>query len=330
MRFIRIRKITSLLFIFSLSYILQLSAQDINEAGDSRQTAIRFNITDKDKNFIKSFRKEDVRIFEDGILQNILNLQQQSDAPLAIGLLVDVSLSQERTLSIQKTVALLFIGSVMHPVKDSMAVVSFTGKPKVGQDLTGDLTLVGKAIEQLKAVQLPANYYTEIAKGRPKPGSDLATIGSTAIWDAIYFSCEEVLAKSSTEMRRAIILITDGEDTNSQKEMKEAVEQAIKSEVAIYAIGVGDEKYGIDRRDLRAISEQTGGRAFFPKNASELSTAFMQIEKELREHYLITYFPQNKKHDGSYRKVRLEIANPDLRRQELRLSYCNRYFNKGQ
>lgn len=328
MRYLRLAKLTSCLSFLLLGFLLQVCGQEINKPEANHQTTIRLNVTDKNKNFIKALGKEDIRVFEDGTLQSLLGLQEQSEAPLAIALLVDLSLSQARTLPIQKTVAYSFIHSVMHPLKDKMAVVSFTGRAKVDQDLTDNVAQLQRAIEQLKAVELPPEYYSQVARARPKPGSDLAAIGSTAIWDAIYYSCEEVLAKSPKEKQRAIILLTDGEDTSSQKQMKEAVEQAIKSRVTIFAIGIGDEeKFGVNRGSLRSVSEETGGRAFFPKNASELHTAFTEVEKELRENYLITYVPQTKKRGHSFHKVRLEIANPDLRKQDLRLNFCNRYFD---
>jgi VWFA-related protein len=139
-----------------------------------------------------------------------------------------------------------------------------------------------------------------------------------------------VLSQTSDKTRRAIILLTDGRDTSSVKKMTESIEQAIKNDVVIYAIGIGDwDMGGIDEGSLRKVAETTGGRAFFPDDETELRAAFRQIELELRSQFLVAYSPTNKNRDGSYRKVQIEIINPDLRRQNLRLNYRQGYFARS-
>jgi len=129
--------------------------------------------------------------------------------------------------------------------------------------------------------------------------------------------------------RRAIILLTDGWDTTSRLLRSEAIDRALESETVIYAIGIGDSKQdGVNRDALRALAEHTGGRAFFPKKDTDLKTAFAEIEQELRTQYLIAYSSSNKNRDGAFRQLKIEIVNPDLRKDDLKLRYRPGYFAK--
>src|SRR5204863_8690680 len=122
---------------------------------------------------------------------------------------------------------------------------------------------------------------------------------------------------------------TDGEDTSSKMKMHDAVARAQKSDALIYAIGIGDRyTFNVDEGSLRKISEQTGGRAYFPRNERELREAFEQIQRDLREQYLVAYSPSNKSRDGSYRRIEIEIVNPELRKENLKLNYRPGYFAK--
>ena len=112
--------------------------------------------------------------------------------------------------------------------------------------------------------------------------------------------------------------------------MAEAVDSAVKADSIIYVIGIGDNYFdGVDEGSLRKISERTGGRAYFPRNEDDLRSAFAQIQDELREQYLVAYSPSNKAKDGTFRRVQLEITNPDLRKQSLRLTYRQGYFARS-
>jgi VWFA-related protein len=156
--------------------------------------------------------------------------------------------------------------------------------------------------------------------------------GTTAIWEAIALTSVRVLAPRSAgtaenQRRRAIILLTDGFDTSSRLKRSEALASAIAAEAVIYAIGIGDGKYsGVDKDALEAVAESTGGRAFFPKKDVDLKKAFGEIEQELRSQYLIAYSSSNKRRDGSFRQIRLEITNPVLQKENLKLRYRPGYF----
>ena len=173
--------------------------------------------------------------------------------------------------------------------------------------------------------------YTRVVVGGTPPisGTQQTLAGSTAIWDAIWATSNELLMDAAEHTRRAIILLTDGEDTISQVKMQEATNRALRADALIYAIGIGDRyQFGINEGALRKITEGTGGRAYFPRNERELQDAFAQIERDLRERYLIAYSSSNKLRDGSYRRVTIEIVNPALRNETLKLNYRPGYFAK--
>lgn len=160
-----------------------------------------------------------------------------------------------------------------------------------------------KALEQIEIVLPPGYVGAGIIvnnRGRSSAGNDDPRLGTTAIWDAVWATSEELFSDVKKDKRRAIILITDGVDTTSCLKADEAIKRAITAEVAIYAVGIGDDENfeGIKKSSLRKIAERTGGRAYFPRNNAELKNSFAQIEQELRSQYLVAYSPSNKNRDG--------------------------------
>lgn len=298
---------------------------------ETNLTNIFFTAADKQKHFISSLKREDVRVLEDGIPQEIFAFQPNSDLPLSLAILIDCSGSEERTLPEEKAAARSFLESVMRPSKDEAAVVSFTGEVTLEQGLTGSIARLRRAIDQVEFVP-PSGYIgggVVVGGTPPISGTQQTLAGSTAIWDAIWATSNELLTDSAEHQRRAIILLTDGQDTISQVHMQDAINRALKADALIYAIGIGDRyQFGINEGALKKLTENTGGRAYFPRNERELRDAFAQIERELREQYLIAYSSSNKMRDGSYRRVAIELVNPDLRKDNLRLNYRPGYFAK--
>lgn len=298
---------------------------------ETNLTSIFFTAADSSKRFINNLKKQDIRILEDGQPQEIFTFQQNLDLPLSIAILIDTSRSEERTLPDEKAAARAFVEAVMRPDKDEAAIVSFTGEVTLEQGFTGNLERVRRAIDRVEFIP-PSGYIGGgVVVGGTPPISDTNQMlaGSTAIWDAVWASSNELMSISADHTRRTIILLTDGEDTSSQVKMHEAIERAQKADALIYAIGIGDSyQGGVDTGKLQKITEQTGGRAYFPHNESELRSAFAQIQRDLREQYLVAYSPQNKARDGSYRRIQIEIVEPELRKQKLRLNYRPGYFAK--
>jgi VWFA-related protein len=298
---------------------------------ETNLTNVFFTAADRQKRFVSTLKREDVRVLEDGVPQEIFAFQPNSDLPLSLAILIDCSGSEERTLPEEKEAARAFLESVLRPEKDEAAIVSFTGEVTLEQGLTGNIGRLRRAIDEVRFVP-PAGYIgggVVVGGTPPISGTQQILAGSTAIWDAIWATSNELLSGAAEHTRRAMILLTDGEDTISQVKMQEAINRALKADALIYAIGIGDRyEFGINEPALKKLTEQTGGRAFFPNNERELSSAFAQIERDLRERYLIAYSSTNKMRDGSYRKVTIEIVNPDVRRENLKLNYRPGYFAK--
>lgn len=298
---------------------------------DTNLTNIFFTAADKNKRFISDLKAEDIRIFEDGQAQDIFTFQQNIDLPLSLAILIDTSASEERTLPDEKEAARAFLENIMRPQRDEAAVVSFTGETTLEQGFTGSVDRLRRAIDKVEFVP-PSGYIGGgvVVNGTP-PISDTQQMlaGSTAIWDAVWATSEELMVQSAEHTRRAIILLTDGVDTSSRMKMHDAIDRAQKSDALIYAIGIGDRySFNVNEGDLRKIAEKTGGRAYFPKHERDLRDAFTQIQRDLREQYLVAYSPTNKNRDGSYRKIEIQVINPALKQQDLKLNYRSGYFAK--
>ena len=309
---------------------ITLNSDDVVRV-ETNLTNVFFTAADKQKRFVSTLKKEDVRIFEDGVPQEVFTFQPNSDLPLSLAILIDCSGSEERTLPEEKNAARAFLESVLRPERDEAAIVSFTGEVTLEQGLTGNIARLRRAIDEVRFVP-PSGYIgggVVVGGTPPISGTRQILAGSTAIWDAIWATSNELLSASAEHTRRAMILLTDGEDTISQVKMQDAINRALKADSLIYAIGIGDRyEFGINEGALKKLTEQTGGRAFFPSNERDLATAFAQIERDLRERYLIAYSSSNKLRDGSYRKVTIEIVNPTVRRENLKLNYRPGYFAK--
>jgi Ca-activated chloride channel homolog len=295
-------------------------------------TNVLFTAVDRNKRFVTTIKKEDVRVLEDGVEQDVFTFQRETDRPLSLAILVDTSASQERTLPEEKSAAQRFVDAVIRSRRDEVAVLSFTGDATLEQGLTGNASNVRRAIDRIEFVP-PSGYIgggTVInVPGTTPPisGDNQRRAGSTAIWDAVWVTARDVLSETSDKTRRAIILLTDGVDTSSRLKMSEAIDSALKADAIIYSIGIGDDFFsGVEEDSLRQLSERTGGRAYFPRDETDLRAAFSQIQEELRSQYLLAYSPKNKAKDGTFRKVQIEVVNADLQKQKLRLTYRQGYF----
>ena len=299
---------------------------------DTNLTNIFFTAADKNKRFISDLKAEDIRVLEDGKPQEIFTFQTNIDLPLSIAILIDTSISEERTLPDEKVAARAFLENVLRPSKDEAAIVSFTGDTTLEQGFTGNLERLRRAIDRVEFIP-PSGYIGGgvVINGTPPiSGTNQSLAGSTAIWDAVWATAEELIMQSAEHTRRAIILLTDGDDTSSRMKMHDAIERAQKADSLIYTIGIGDRyTFNVDEGSLRKIAEQTGGRAYFPRHERDLRDAFAQIERDLREQYLVAYSPSNKARDGSYRRIEIQLVNPTLRQQNLKLNYRAGYFAKS-
>ena len=301
---------------------------------DTEVVNVLFTAQDKSRRLLTTLKQSDVRVLENGQPQEIVAFSRQIDLPLSLAILIDTSISQQRTLPEEKAAAMSFIEAVIRPAKDEVSVVSFTGETTLEQGMTNNITRLRRAIDRVEFVP-PSGYIGGgvVTNGGSVPGTppisggNQAASGSTAIWDAIWVTSAEVLGPAPEKTRRAIILLSDGINTFGQKKLDEAVQAAQKAEAVIYSIGIGDNFYdGVDKGALNKISERTGGRAFYPRDEAELREAFRLIQEEMRSQYLIAYEPANQKRDGSYRKINIELANPEMQKQKVKLTHREGYF----
>ena len=315
-----------------LILVLQLPgfAQDDVIRVETDVTNLPFTAMDKERRFVTTLRAEDLRVLEDGVPQKLFTFQQETDRPLAIAFLIDVSFSQEATLPNLKSAARTFVEKVIESNKDQVALIPFTGQAYLEQPLTRDLLSVYRVLQRIEV-----GYPTYMGAGRPlrgiPTGPGLAAPpdeGTTAIWEAVALTSNNVLANATGLRRRAIILLSDGLNTAGRISQKEAINRVLAAEAVVYAIGMGSERDGLDRGALKDLTQRTGGRAFFPDKKFDLNVAFAEIERELRTQYLIAYSSTNKNRDGSYRKITIELTNPELKKEKLEIRHRPGYYAK--
>lgn len=298
---------------------------------DSEVVNVLFTAQDRNRRLLTSLTTQDIKVFEDGKPQEVTAFSRQVDLPLSLAILIDVSVSQQRTLPEEKAAAMSFLETVIRPAKDEVSIVSFTGESTLEQGMTNNLARLRRAIERVQFVPPAGHIGSGVYTGTPPISGDNQQVqGSTAIWDAIWVTSDEVLGPAPERTRRAIILLSDGVNTFGKKNLDEAAQAALRSEAIIYSIGIGDNFYdGVDRGSLNKISERTGGRAYFPRDERELREAFKQIQEEMRSQYLIAYEPSNQTRDGSYRKIDIQLSNPQLQKDKIKITHRQGYFSKS-
>ena len=325
------KRILICILILCIPVLSQTADQDDVIRVDTDVTNLPFTAMDKQRRFITTLTAEDVRVFEDGVPQQLFTFQRETDRPLAIAFLVDVSISQAETLPEEKAAARLFIEKVIQSNRDQVAIIPFTGLAYLEQGMTRDLLSVYRVLQRVEVAD-PAY----LGAGRPLGGIPTGPgllappdEGTTAIYDAVALTSVNVLANAPGQRRRAIILLTDGLDTASRLMQREAIARTLAAEAVIYAIGIRGKRDGVDKDTLKDLSQRTGGRAFFPDKKLDLNAAFAEIERELRTQYLIAYSSTNKKRDGAYRKIEIEITNPALKKEKIEIRHRPGYFAKA-
>jgi Ca-activated chloride channel homolog len=258
---------------------------------------VLFTVADNKGKLITDLTREHFRVYEDNKLQDITTFTSETNLPLTIALLVDTSGSIREKLKFEQEAAIEFFYSTLRKGKDKALVISFdsgvdlltkdAGGP--GEDFTDDPEKLADAVRKIRAG------------------------GGTALYDAVYLAVLEKLAKDTNEeSRKLIILISDGDDNSSRISLTETLEVAQKSNVAIYSISTNQTAYfgssNQERGDktLRRMSDETGGRAFFPFKIEELAANFQGIGEELRSQYTLAYFSTNTRRDGGFRRIRIE------------------------
>jgi VWFA-related protein len=265
---------------------------------------------------IPNLEKANFKIYEDGKEQTIQRFSRETDLPLTLGLLIDISASQERLIEIERQAASQFFSAVIRK-KDEAFLISFGKSTDLLQDYTSSARQLSAALDDLRG-DGPG-----VMTGGPIPNTGpVPTMGSpkgTLLFDAIYLAANEKL--KSEVGRKALILITDGDDQGSTYNRKTATEAAQKSDSIIYSIYYVDRGFyarggmislgGGGEGDLKRMSDETGGHVFSVSGKHPLSEIFQEIQDELRNQYSIGYESTNPNRDGSFRKIQIKTDNSD-------------------
>jgi Ca-activated chloride channel homolog len=263
-------------------------------------------VTDRKRNLITDLEQKDFKVSENGVAQDIRFFGRETDLPLRIGLLLDTSNSIRSRLSFEQEAAIDFLSKVLRRDKDMAFLMTFDNEPEVIQDFTGDVGLLGDAIHKQRAG------------------------GGTALDDAIY-RASEILSNpplpkgAEPEVRRVIVVLSDGDDNLSERALSDAIEASIRAEAVVYAISTNTEwlaiddvtrptKYQLGEGDkvLREFADQTGGRVFFPYKVDDLAQSFLDIGTELRSQYFIAYAPTVPLSQGKYRRIEIQTGRKNL------------------
>jgi VWFA-related protein len=253
---------------------------------------VLMTVTDKKNRMVLDLTKDDFRLLEDGKPQTIRFFTRESDLPLRIGLLIDTSNSIRDRLRFEQEAAIDFLDAALRPGKDLAYVLAFDVEPQLVQDYTDNMEKLSDAIRKLQAG------------------------GVTSLYDAIYIACKDkmlIFPPPEPYLRRVMIIVSDGQDNQSEHTREEALAMAQRAEVTIYTISTN--RTGMPSRGdkvLRRLAEETGGRPFFPFEASDLAASFQEIARELRSQYSLAYVSTNTAHDGTFRNIAIEPAEKGL------------------
>jgi VWFA-related protein len=251
------------------------------------EVSVVFTVTDKHNRYVKDLKETDFKVVDDEKpIERMSSFRRESDLPLQVGLLIDASGSIRERFKFEQESAIEFLNETIRPRFDKAFVLGFDSSLELTQDFTDSTERLSKGIRSLR------------------PGN------ATRLYDALYYACREKLLQSaqSDSVRRAIVLVSDGDDNESHVTREEAIEMALRADVIIYTIstnysGSGNtEKYD---KILERIADATGGRTFRPFQPQDVANAFAQIQDDLRSQYALSYRPADFTHDGRYRTIEI-------------------------
>jgi VWFA-related protein len=259
-----------------------------------------FTVKDKHGALLPNLSKDQFEVLEDGKPQTIKFFSAEINLPLTLGILVDSSGSMERMLPEEKIVAADFLRQVITD-KDLAFVISFDVSVDLLQDLTSDVRLLRTGLERAKTnVGTATSGFPGIGQG-PIP---ISRPRGTLLYDAVYLGSSEILSKQVG--RKAMVVVTDGEDEGSRLKLRDAIEAAQRADTICYVLLLHDPRFPVGYGEMRDLSEATGGRVIEVNNPNKIADAFRQISAELRSQYSLGYTPTNAKQDGSFRKIEIK------------------------
>jgi len=253
---------------------------------------VLFIATDKHGKFVRDLTQKDFTILDDHKPpQAILNFHRETDLPLHLGLLIDVSGSVDSRFDFEQGAATSFLQHTLRAGFDKAFILGFNSHSQLAQDFTDNVPLLSASVHRLRDG------------------------GGTALYDAVYHACKDKFLKDRSEhpLRKAIIVVSDGEDNQSEFSKAQAIEMAQRAEVIIYAISTDDSGLVLrGDRVLEQLAEATGGRAFFPFKMKDITHSYDAIEDELRSQYVVSYKPADFNADGRYRTIEISSLKKDL------------------
>ncbi len=253
---------------------------------------VLFIATDKHGKFVRDLNQNDFSILDDHKPpQSIVNFRRETDLPLHLGLLIDVSGSVNSRFEFEQDAAVSFLQHTLRAGFDKAFVVGFNTQSQMAQDFTDNVQLLSAGVHKLHDG------------------------GGTALYDAIYRACKEKFLKDRPDrpVRKAIVIVSDGEDNQSEVSRAQAIEMAQRAEVTIYAISTDDSGLILrGDKNLQQLADSTGGRAFFPYKMKDVTRSFAAIEDELRSQYVVSYRPADFDADGRYRSIEISALKKDL------------------
>jgi VWFA-related protein len=255
---------------------------------DVTRVNLLYTVTDRKGRFVTNLTKDDFEVLDSKKGQSILEFNAESDLPLRLGILIDTSNSIRERFKFEQDAAIEFLNNTIHANQDRAMLVSFDTKAELVSDLISDTEKLATAIRNLR------------------PG------GGTSLYDAIFFACRDKLSQDQPKhkFRRAIVIVSDGDDNQSQYTRDQALEMAQKADVVLYAISTNISKIESDGdKVLKYFAAETGGKAFFPFKVEDLEQSFENIANELRHQYNIAYRPEPLKTDGLFHAVELRVKS---------------------
>lgn len=277
---------------------------------------VQFSVKDKHGQLLPNLPKDRFELFEEGKPQVIKYFSAITDQPLTLGLLIDSSKSMERTLPEEKVVAGGFLQKVLTP-KDLAFVISFDVSVDLLQDLTNNTHLLRTGLDKARINTNTVGMGPMGPIGNPGPVPTAQNNKGTLLFDAAYLASSEVLGRQSG--RKAMVILTDGDDVGSKVRLKDAIEAAQKADVVSYVLLITDPMYPSNYGDMNKLCEQTGGRVIEVRNPDKLDKAFAEIAAELRSQYSIGFSSDNPSNDGKFR--RLEVKSKDGYKVQARKGY---------
>ncbi|MEO8596180.1 MAG: VWA domain-containing protein [Candidatus Solibacter sp.] len=255
---------------------------------DVTRVSLLYTVTDRKGRFVTNLTKDDFEVFEAKKPQSVLEFNAESDLPLRLGILIDTSNSIRDRFKFEQDAAIEFLNNTLHANQDRAMLVKFDSSAELVSDLITDTEKLATSIRSLR------------------PG------GGTALYDAIYFACRDKLSQDQPKhkFRRAIVIVSDGDDNQSHYTRDQALEMSQKADVVLYGISTNISRVESDGdKVLKYFASETGGKAFFPFKVEDLEQSFENIANELRHQYNIAYRPEPLKTDGLFHPVELRVKN---------------------